>query len=252
MYPVILSKKPFLSFKRRPLTLAFMPLMGGRHRAVALLAFAILLGVVGPALSGDPPPQTDPAGGAAPSSPPTSEAEENPALAAAVAEMTDIRDIKPPQIYGRGIPWLAVAAAGAAALLAFWIWRKRRGTGALAAAEPPAPAHERALAALAALRQNAGLPDKAVYFELSAILRDYIDQRFRLDTLEMTTEELLPVIRELPTRAELRSALADLFRFADPVKYADASVGESQRVADLGFADDFVRATRAAPEAADV
>jgi hypothetical protein len=147
---------------------------------------------------------------------------------------------------------VAAVGAAAAALLAFWIWRRLRRTDALAAAPPPEPADARALAALAALRQQAGLPDKAIYFELSSILRDYIDQRFRLDTLEMTTEELLPVIRDLPTRAELRSALADLFRFADPVKYADTAAGESRRISDLGFADDFVRATRAAPEAADV
>jgi hypothetical protein len=212
-----------------------------------------LLALSGVSFAGEAPDSPAPAGGntaAAPTHP-----DEEQALAAAVEEMTDIRDIKPPEIYGSAVPWGLLAVVSGvlgAALVLFALWRRRRRSRTLAAGPPPPPPDETALAALAALGAQTGLSDKALYFELSAILRAYLDGRFHLDTAERTTEELLPVIRDLPAGTELRSALADLFRFADPIKYADRLAGESRRAADLGFADTFVRATRPVTETADV
>lgn len=190
-----------------------------------------------------------------PRDPPSPEAGEDPALAEAVAKMTDILDIRPPEPYGWDPRWrLGIVAALllAAVTALLWFLRRRRQIPGDETTVSPAPSDETALAELASLANGQGVSDKAFYFRLSAILRAYVDARFGLDTMERTTEELLPAVRQLPVEAAVRSALVELFRFADPVKYADAAAGGDARAAHLTAAEAFVRATRHSAEASDV
>ncbi len=169
-------------------------------------------------------------------------------LAEQVAAMQDIRDIRPPLSYGWDPRWrLALAALGllAAALPVLYALRRRSRRPREAAAATAEPPHQVALAGLAALEGRLDEPDKRFYFDLSALLRTYLDARYGLDTREKTTEELLPLVRGLPEPADLRTVLAELLRGADPVKYADAALGLDRKRADLAAAGRFVRATGA-------
>ena len=132
----------------------------------------------------------------------------------------DIRDIKGPLAIPFAVvtllPWLAALLAAAA--VATWIYRRyRRRTRpeAPVPALPPRPAHEVAREALDAL-EAAGLLErgeiKTYHIRLSDILRVYVEGRFGVDAMEMTTGEVLDGL--LRTDAD-RGAVADVRRVLD-------------------------------------
>lgn len=132
----------------------------------------------------------------------------------------DIRDIKGPLAIPFAVvtllPWiaavLALAAAGA------WLYRRYRRRSrpeALMPTLPPRPAHEVAREALDAL-EAAGLLErgeiKTYHIRLSDIVRVYVEGRFRVDAMEMTTGEVLDGLHR--TDAD-REAVADVRRVLD-------------------------------------
>ncbi len=132
----------------------------------------------------------------------------------------DIRDIKGPLAIPFEavtlLPWiaalLALAAAGA------WLYRRyRRRTRpeAPVPARPPRPAHvvaREALDALEAARLLERGEIKTWHIRLSDILRVYIEGRFGVDAMEMTTGEVLDGLRR--TDADT-GAVADVRRLLD-------------------------------------
>jgi len=161
--------------------------------------------------------------------------------------MTDIIDIRPPVAYGmdRRLFFLALAVAAVlAGFLVLWFWRKKRRTTGQAPVLPPVPEDVVALDALRDLESNPGMADREYYFRLTGILREYLDRRYGTDTLEKTTEELVPAVGRIPVDPNLRTSLLNLLREADPVKYASAPAGTRRRKEDLTFALAFVRSTR--------
>lgn len=132
----------------------------------------------------------------------------------------DIRDIKGPLAIPFAVvtllPWIAVLLALAAA--AAWLYRRYRRRSrpeALVPTLPPRPAHEVAREALDAL-EAAGLLErgeiKTYHIRLSDIVRVYVEGRFRVDAMEMTTGEVLDGL--LRTDAD-RGAVADVRRVLD-------------------------------------
>ena len=132
----------------------------------------------------------------------------------------DIRDIKGPLAIPFAVvtllPWIAALLAVAA--VAAWLYRHHRRRSrpeALVPALPPRPAHEVAREALDAL-EAAGLLErgeiKTYHIRLSDILRVYIEGRFGVDAMEMTTGEVLDGL--LRTDAD-RGAVADVRRLLD-------------------------------------
>ncbi len=132
----------------------------------------------------------------------------------------DIRDIKGPLAIPFAVvtllPWIAVLLALAAA--AAWLYRRHRRRSrpeALVPTLPPRPAHEVAREALDAL-EAAGLLErgeiKTYHIRLSDIVRVYVEGRFRVDAMEMTTGEVLDGL--LRTDAD-RAAVADVRRVLD-------------------------------------
>jgi len=155
-----------------------------------------------------------------------------------VVTASEVRDIKGPVRGPRDFTllWLALAAVATAVLLGgglYWLRARRRAVAAHAA--PPRPAHEVALEALDRLRR-AGLLEAGrhaeYYVELSAIVRTYLEARFRLRAPEMTTEEFLQAAQSRPELvAEHRGRLARFLAEADLVKFArhQPSLDESER-----------------------
>ncbi len=159
----------------------------------------------------------------------------------------DLRPLKapieaPPLLW----PWLAAGAALlAAGALLFRVLRRRRRGAPLA---PPVPPHERALRLLEELgRRTLADPEaqKALYYDLSMAVREYVEGRFGLRAPERTTEEfleeaasfrgfplerrdllrsfleacdLVKYARHLPSREEVREALASARRFVEQTR----------------------------------
>jgi hypothetical protein len=165
---------------------------------------------------------------------------------------SEVRDIKGPVAKPRDytpLLWIAAAVLLVAALVVLLVRRLRRPRGV--AAPPPRPAHEVALAALAEL-QAAGLIEAGRYEEfyvrLSAIVREYIEARFRVRAPEMTTEEFLQAAQR---RAQLapshRALLGHFLGEADLVKFARHHPAPADAERAFAAGRDFVRST--APEA---
>ena len=140
--------------------------------------------------------------------------------------------------------FLSIAAILALLGLIFFWKRWSRNREAFSGFLPPEPEDLVAMNRLRELSSEPALPDREFYFRLSAIARSYLDGRYGLDTMENTTEELLPVIRRLEEDRHRLAGLAELFRFSDPVKFASAPAGPARRETDLEFVRNFVHATR--------
>ena len=160
-------------------------------------------------------------------------------------ESGDIRDIRGPL----GIPmsawrmalWVLLPLL-AAALLWFAARRLRpREDETSDSTRGPLerPAHEIALEALAALEASPMLERgqvKEYHIEVSDILRTYVERRFRVDALEMTTREVLAGLERARVDASFRDGLRAFLDQCDMVKFAkvrpDADV--SRQVLELG------------------
>lgn len=216
-------------------------LRGGLAAAVWVLAMVFLLGGVGVAQ------QQLPSGGADDAGVQDGNGAPDPAVAAAEG-MTDIHDIRPPAPPGPN-PWRWALWAGAALLLAaavisFLAIRARRRRKLRAGTAPGMLPEERALAALRGLENRMSMEDRAFYFELTAVVRRYLEERYRFPAGEMTTEELRPRLGKLEgLKSELSEGLETLLVSADGVKFAGVPAAERQMKADLDFAHRLVRDT---------
>ena len=160
-------------------------------------------------------------------------------------ESGDIRDIRGPM----GIPlgalrlalWVLLPLLLAAAL---WVVARRLRAKPGDAAQPalgvpPRPAHEVALEALAALEASPMLERglvKEYHIEASDILRTYVEARFGVEALEMTTLEVLAGLDAAGTDARFRDGLRAFLQQCDLVKFAKVRPGPdaSSHVLDLG------------------
>ncbi len=170
------------------------------------------------------------------------------------SEAGDIRDIKPPLVPPRDWKSILLKVAGAVLLVAlavaaWWIWRRRRqGKGLLPERQtPPRPAHEVALEALHALVASDWLAagkHKAWHSELADILRRYVEGRYGIDALEMTSRQLLDALATYGLAEPWPARLQDLFTLCDMAKFAKyiPEPAETGRLTATAF--DFVEATK--------
>ena len=124
----------------------------------------------------------------------------------------------------------------AAVLILIWGLRKRR-TGTEEKAALRRSPEEKAERALGELREK-DYPQtgewKRFYLELSFILRAYFEDAHYIHLHELSTTELLPVLK-LYALPEHDGELREFFRFADLVKFARASAGRERCEKDLAF-----------------
>ena len=140
-------------------------------------------------------------------------------------DSADIMDLRPQQVTGRRpLLWLwlltaAILAAAAVLVGRYYFKRMQRPPPP----PPPKPPYEEAMEALAALESKQYLQKGLVreyVFELSDILKRYIERRFSINAAEFTTEEMLAWLGISPLAKEQRTAMEWFFRAADPVKFA--------------------------------
>ena len=88
----------------------------------------------------------------------------------------------------------------------------------------------------------------AFYTELSDILREYLEGRFDLFALELTTTEIVRELKTITIDGFQKAALGGILERSDLAKFAGLPPTLDQRTGDLGKARDFVEATKPLPE----
>ena len=143
------------------------------------------------------------------------------------------------------IKLLGAAAATLASILAFWATYRhfRKKIDEKQIPPPPEPPEKAAYEALKGIRELMDSDGKAFYFRLCLVFREYIGGRFFINAAEMTTEELLPVLRSLPLERNLASDASLFLSYSDPVKYAEAVAERTKMERHFKFVRHFVKKT---------
>jgi len=171
-----------------------------------------------------------------------------------VDQKDDIKPIKPPLrapvTFRELLPWIlgGLALAAAIAFLFYYIrQRKRRQPVFQFRSKPKLPPHEIALDAFEKLRLKklwqAGRI-KEYYTELTDIVRIYIEDRYIVRAMEMTTDEISDGLRKTDAPGEASDKLRQTLLLADLVKFAKEKPLPDENDQSLSYCIDFVRATK--------
>ena len=144
------------------------------------------------------------------------------------------------------IPWIG-SVLGIIGLIALAAWLiLKYGKKANAKTEKKDPAHIVALRKLDMYRGNKmWVPEKqkAFYSGITDTLREYIDARYEIGAMEMTTAEIVKELKKTDLTEDLQVGLKDLFERADFVKFAKFTASDEDNAAALPFAVRFVTST---------
>ncbi len=89
---------------------------------------------------------------------------------------------------------------------------------------------------------------KTYYIELTDILREYLEKRYRIQAWEQTTEEILASLKPKQLPAEAIKRLKDILLLADLVKFAKEKPVGPENEASMDNAISFVQQTREQPK----
>lgn len=131
-------------------------------------------------------------------------------------------EIKDYAIYGAII---LIILALAIWLLVWYIKNKWQPKDRVVKPAPKLPPHVLAIKALEELKNRKLWQEgkhKLYYSTLTEILRVYIDGRWDIGALEMTTDEIITALRDVELPHQSRSSLIAILRTADMVKFAKA------------------------------
>lgn len=145
------------------------------------------------------------------------------------------------------LPWVAEALAGLALIagiiiLVVWLVRRRKHTEN----RQKEPAHIVALRKLDALRGDrlwAPEKQKLFYSGVTDALREYIDSRYSISAMEMTTAEIMDALKGSNLTPEMYAQLQNLFERADFVKFAKHVASEEENASVVPMAVHFVTET---------
>ena len=183
------------------------------------------------------------------------------------ADAEDIQDLAPLVEFPQSIWGYVLVAAGVlllAALIAFYLWRRRQRAPDREAVppEPSIPPDIEAFQRLRALEDvdvTQRTTIKPYYIELSDTLRTYVSRRLNVHALERTTRELMSDLqgRDIPDE-ETTSRMRNILVQSDYVKFADAEPAADESKVILGTARSVVESierqmrAKIEPEVAEV
>ena len=162
-----------------------------------------------------------------------------------------IFDIKPPLEmplkFGEFSGYLLWGLLGLAALgVLVWLFIKRRkALGLFGAPKSIDPPHVAAIKALETLHNQKVWQTgrhKLYYTKLTDIIREYLEKRYGIPAMEMTSDEILSAIIDLNLPVKSVDEMQDLLRSADLVKFAkyvpDADYNENAYLSAYYFVED--------------
>lgn len=164
-----------------------------------------------------------------------------------------IMAIKPPLeapiTFREILPWILMGlAAIALIILIIFIVRKLKRKEPIFTIKPKPvlPPHVVAITGLEKLKQKKlwqGGKTKNYYTELTDIVRVYIEGRFGIQAVEMTSDEIIVGLKNTDTNPEIIEKLRQTLMLADMVKFAKASPLPLENDVSLNNSMDFVKET---------
>jgi hypothetical protein len=162
--------------------------------------------------------------------------------------------LKAPLTFGEVLPWLLMTfGIIALALLIVYIVKKRRKKEPIFTIRPRPvlPPHVAAMQELESLRQKKLWQSgrvKDYYTQLTGIVRIYIEKRFGVPAVEMTSNEIIEGLKRNGTHHEAIEGLSQTLTLADLVKFAKAMPLPSENDTSMDQCISFVKTTMPAPE----
>ena len=168
----------------------------------------------------------------------------------------DIRDIKPPLsmsiTFSEILPYLiAVVVIAGIVWLLYYIHLKRKRGESLLPEAPRRPAHEVALEALRSLESERLCRRgkiKEYHSQLTDIVRLYIERRFAVMAMELTTDEILSAREVGNLERDAKEELKEILIRADLVKFAKSQPLAEENELSMARAVLFVEKTWRVPE----
>lgn len=170
-----------------------------------------------------------------------------------------IKEIKGPMdvpfSFREALPYIGIGLLLVAILVCIWYYikQRRKKPAVVEVKIPTRPAHEIAIEALDKLKeeklwqtQNNGV--KLYHSQLSDIVRIYIEDRYKIPAMELTTDEILNNFKRSSMPEELKSQLKQLLQLSDLVKFAKAQPLPNEHEMSLSNAYAFVSGTIQQPK----
>ncbi|NOU45450.1 MAG: hypothetical protein HOO86_00125 [Bacteroidales bacterium] len=158
-----------------------------------------------------------------------------------------IGPVREPITFMEVLPWiLSAIVLGLIIFGIVWFIKRRRKSLPMikAFAKPQTPPHVIALEKLEELRYQKLWQTgqvKEYYTAMTDIVRWYIEEQFKVNAVEMTTEEILDGIRPLKINIDAVNKLSEVLQLADFVKFAKANPGPLENDLGLNHLVDFVK-----------
>lgn len=150
--------------------------------------------------------------------------------------------------------WLMLIVLIAGAVALYFLWWKRRVRKVVAGPSRPQPAPEppydlaiKRLNALSAEKLWENGQDKEFYVRLTDILRQYIDSRFNINAMEMTSDEILKALRSNSEARLPEKYMRQVLEIADYVKFAKMKPFSEDNIKAYNDAMQFVEDTKPLP-----
>ncbi|MBK7938810.1 MAG: hypothetical protein IPJ82_17780 [Lewinellaceae bacterium] len=166
-----------------------------------------------------------------------------------LVDMTGIKDIHREQASWMDyLPWmLAIAGLVFLVVLASWLIGRAQKKRGIASRTVELPPHELALKKLDVLEQKQLWQKgqiKSYCAEITYILREYLEKRYRIPALESTSEEILAFLKRTDFPDTYREGLQNMLTEADLAKFARAIPPEYFHGNAGRLAKELVQATR--------
>lgn len=147
--------------------------------------------------------------------------------------------------------WIFGGLAIVALVVLYFIFRKKDIKVAILPKPKPVPPYELAMQQLNALRDMQLCEhgrEKEFYTRLTDILRTYLEQRFGINAMEMTSTQIRAAVKANETTRPSNQYVDQILEVADFVKFAKVRPLPSDNAKSFSSAMEFVEATKPVPE----
>lgn len=167
--------------------------------------------------------------------------------------LTKLKDIKPP--FDEPFDWkwylpqiyIGLAILAAIIILIFIIKKlSKKKPQEIIIEKPKIPAHIAALETLEKIKSEAIWKEnktKEYYSSIADTVRLYIEERFNINALELTSDEIIKIFKSQVVDSESKSKLNQILTLSDFVKFAKQIPIEAEHTLTLNNAFDFVKGT---------